>query len=87
MKHGRTLQLEEDVLCVKLSPDHRLLAVSLLDCTVKVFYTDTLKVTTRPAGRIRVIRFTCDLNSRLRSSSSCPCTDTSCPSSVWTSVT
>uniref|UniRef100_M4A5Z4 WD repeat-containing protein 3 n=1 Tax=Xiphophorus maculatus TaxID=8083 RepID=M4A5Z4_XIPMA len=41
--HTRTLQLEEDVLCVKFSPDHRLLAVSLLDCTVKVFYTDTLK--------------------------------------------
>uniref|UniRef100_A0A3Q2QN19 WD repeat domain 3 n=1 Tax=Fundulus heteroclitus TaxID=8078 RepID=A0A3Q2QN19_FUNHE len=41
--HARTLQLEEDVLCVKLSPDHRLLAVSLLDCTVKIFYTDTLK--------------------------------------------
>ncbi|XP_061547569.1 WD repeat-containing protein 3 [Phycodurus eques] len=43
LKHTRTLQLEEDVLCVKFSPDHRLLAVSLLDCTVKVFYTDTLK--------------------------------------------
>uniref|UniRef100_A0AAQ6AI10 Small-subunit processome Utp12 domain-containing protein n=1 Tax=Amphiprion ocellaris TaxID=80972 RepID=A0AAQ6AI10_AMPOC len=43
VKHTRTLQLEEDVLCVKFSPDHRLLAVSLLDCTVKVFYTDTLK--------------------------------------------
>lgn len=46
MKHTRTLQLEEDVLCVKFSPDHRLLAVSLLDCTVKIFYTDTLKVHT-----------------------------------------
>lgn len=43
LKHTRTLQLEEDVLCVKHSPDQRLLAVSLLDCTVKVFYTDTLK--------------------------------------------
>uniref|UniRef100_A0A1A8G6Z8 WD repeat-containing protein 3 n=2 Tax=Nothobranchius korthausae TaxID=1143690 RepID=A0A1A8G6Z8_9TELE len=43
LKHTRTLQLDEDVLCVKLSPDHRLLAVSLLDCTVKIFYTDTLK--------------------------------------------
>lgn len=49
MKHTRTLQLEEDVLCVKLSPDHRLLAVSLLDCTVKLFYTDTLKVKTHRA--------------------------------------
>ncbi|XP_029314804.1 WD repeat-containing protein 3 [Cottoperca gobio] len=43
VKHTRTLQLEEDILCVKFSPDHRLLAVSLLDNTVKVFYTDTLK--------------------------------------------
>lgn len=43
VKHARTLQLEEDVLCVKFSPDHRLLAVSLLDCTVKIFYADTLK--------------------------------------------
>uniref|UniRef100_A0A667ZM00 WD repeat domain 3 n=1 Tax=Myripristis murdjan TaxID=586833 RepID=A0A667ZM00_9TELE len=43
VKHSRTLQLDEDVLCVKFSPDHRLLAVSLLDCTVKIFYTDTLK--------------------------------------------
>ncbi|XP_023837028.1 WD repeat-containing protein 3 [Salvelinus sp. IW2-2015] len=43
VKHMRTLQLDEDVLCVKYSPDQRLLAVSLLDCTVKVFYTDTLK--------------------------------------------
>uniref|UniRef100_A0A8D3BLN1 WD repeat-containing protein 3 n=1 Tax=Scophthalmus maximus TaxID=52904 RepID=A0A8D3BLN1_SCOMX len=43
VKHTRTLQLEEDVLCVKFSPDHRLLAISLLDCTVKIFYTDTLK--------------------------------------------
>ncbi|KAI4805886.1 hypothetical protein KUCAC02_010481 [Chaenocephalus aceratus] len=43
LNHTRTLQLEEDILCVKFSPDNRLLAVSLLDCTVKVFYTDTLK--------------------------------------------
>uniref|UniRef100_A0AAY5F0J3 WD repeat-containing protein 3 n=1 Tax=Electrophorus electricus TaxID=8005 RepID=A0AAY5F0J3_ELEEL len=42
-KHTRTLQLDEDVLCVRYSPDQRLLAVSLLDCTVKIFYTDTLK--------------------------------------------
>ncbi|XP_046902747.1 WD repeat-containing protein 3 [Hypomesus transpacificus] len=43
LNHTRTLQLEEDVLCVKYSPNQRLLAVSLLDCTVKIFYTDTLK--------------------------------------------
>uniref|UniRef100_A0A3B3QTV1 WD repeat domain 3 n=1 Tax=Paramormyrops kingsleyae TaxID=1676925 RepID=A0A3B3QTV1_9TELE len=43
VKHTRTLQLDEDVLCVRYTPDQRLLAVSLLDCTVKVFYADTLK--------------------------------------------
>lgn len=44
VKHTRTLQLDEDVLCVSYSPNQKLLAVSLLDCTVKVFYVDTLKV-------------------------------------------
>ncbi|XP_041128351.1 WD repeat-containing protein 3-like [Polyodon spathula] len=43
VNHKRTLQLDEDVLCVRYSPNQRLLAVSLLDCTVKLFYTDTLK--------------------------------------------
>lgn len=44
MKQVRVLQLDEDVLCVRYSPNQKLLAVSLLDCTVKIFYTDTLKV-------------------------------------------
>ncbi|XP_004714929.1 WD repeat-containing protein 3 [Echinops telfairi] len=43
VKQTRTLQLDEDVLCVSYSPNQQLLAVSLLDCTVKVFYVDTLK--------------------------------------------
>lgn len=41
--HTRTLQLSDDVLSVRLSQDGRLLAVSLLDSTVKVFFVDTLK--------------------------------------------
>lgn len=45
VKQTRVLQLDEDVLCVRYSPNQKLLAVSLLDCTVKIFYTDTLKVT------------------------------------------
>lgn len=40
----KTLKMDEDVLGVKFSPDQRLLAVSLLDNTIKVFFTDTLKV-------------------------------------------
>lgn len=43
MAHTKTLKMTDDVLAVKHSPDGRLLAVSLLDSTVKVFYTDTLK--------------------------------------------
>lgn len=44
VKQTRALQLDEDVLCVSYSPNQKLLAVSLLDCTVKIFYVDTLKV-------------------------------------------
>ncbi|KAM0754199.1 WD40 repeat-like protein [Meredithblackwellia eburnea MCA 4105] len=43
MAHTKTLKMTDDVLAVKYSPDGRLLAVSLLDSTVKVFYADTLK--------------------------------------------
>ncbi|EPY81455.1 WD repeat domain 3 [Camelus ferus] len=43
VKQTRTLQLDEEVLCVRYSPNQKLLAVSLLDCTVKIFYVDTLK--------------------------------------------
>ncbi|XP_057576695.1 WD repeat-containing protein 3 isoform X2 [Hippopotamus amphibius kiboko] len=43
VKQTRTLQLDEEVLCVSYSPNQKLLAVSLLDCTVKIFYVDTLK--------------------------------------------
>lgn len=34
--HTRTLKMADDVLCVRVSPDARLLAVSLLDSTIKV---------------------------------------------------
>ena len=44
LSHVRTLKMSEDVLVVKYTPDQRLLAVALLDCTVKVFFSDTLKV-------------------------------------------
>lgn len=41
--HDTTLELNDDVLCVKLSPENKYLAVSLLDNTVKVFFFDTMK--------------------------------------------
>ncbi|KDR83852.1 hypothetical protein GALMADRAFT_55599 [Galerina marginata CBS 339.88] len=41
--HIRTLKMSDDVLAVRYSPNNKLLAVALLDSTVKVFYQDTLK--------------------------------------------
>jgi U3 small nucleolar RNA-associated protein 12 len=43
LAHTRTLKVSEDVLVLRFSPDARLLAVSTLDSTVKVFFIDTLK--------------------------------------------
>ncbi|KAK3801649.1 hypothetical protein RRG08_033836 [Elysia crispata] len=43
LEHTRTLKMDEDILCLKFTPNHKLLAVALLDSTVKVFFTDTLK--------------------------------------------
>ena len=39
----KTLKLTDDVLAVKNSPDGKLLAVGLLDSTIKIFYADSLK--------------------------------------------
>lgn len=43
--HTRTLKLEESVLCIRMSPNNRFIAVSLLDSTIKIFFLDTFKVT------------------------------------------
>ncbi|KAJ9610028.1 beta transducin [Cladophialophora chaetospira] len=42
--HTRTLKVSDDILSVCFSPDERLLAVSTLDSTVKVFFVDSLKL-------------------------------------------
>jgi hypothetical protein len=36
IQHMRTLKMADDVLCVKVSPDGKMLAVALLDATIKV---------------------------------------------------
>jgi U3 small nucleolar RNA-associated protein 12 len=41
--HVRTLKMTDDVLAVRYSPDGRLLAVALLDSTVKIFFANDLK--------------------------------------------
>lgn len=43
LKNTHKLEFNDDVLAVKLSPDMRFVAASLLDSTVKVYYRDTLK--------------------------------------------
>ncbi|KAK9474914.1 WD40-repeat-containing domain protein [Dipodascopsis tothii] len=43
LKHTRTLELSDDVLSVRVSPDGKYVAASLLDNTIKVFFADTLK--------------------------------------------
>ncbi|CAL1297727.1 unnamed protein product [Larinioides sclopetarius] len=40
----RTLQMPEEVLCLKYSPDGKKLAVALLDSTVQVLFSDSLKL-------------------------------------------
>ncbi|KAG1892575.1 WD-repeat-containing protein [Suillus subluteus] len=43
LNHTRTLKMSDEVLFVRYSPNGKLLAVALLDSTVKIFYQDTLK--------------------------------------------
>jgi U3 small nucleolar RNA-associated protein 12 len=42
--HIRTLKVADDILSVRFSPDSRLIAVALLDNTVKIFFVDSLKL-------------------------------------------
>ena len=44
LAHARTLTVADDILSLRFSPDSRLLALSLLDNTVKVFFVDSLKL-------------------------------------------
>ena len=44
LAHARTLKVADDILSLRFSPDSRLLALSLLDNTVKVFFVDSLKL-------------------------------------------
>lgn len=44
LAHTRTLKVLDDILSLCFSPDSRLLAVALLDNTVKVFFVDSLKL-------------------------------------------
>eukprot|EP01091_Cochliopodium_minus_P000911 TRINITY_DN1080_c0_g4_i1.p1 TRINITY_DN1080_c0_g4~~TRINITY_DN1080_c0_g4_i1.p1 ORF type:complete len:1003 (-),score=321.23 TRINITY_DN1080_c0_g4_i1:121-3129(-) len=39
---AQTIEMSDDVLCVKFSPNGKFIAVALLDSTVKIFFADTL---------------------------------------------
>ncbi|XP_054164295.1 WD repeat-containing protein 3-like [Oppia nitens] len=41
--YKRTLKMDEGVLCVRVSPNGKFVAISLLDSTVKLYFYDTLK--------------------------------------------
>ncbi|GIL45803.1 hypothetical protein Vafri_2953 [Volvox africanus] len=43
VRHVKTVSVADDVLSVRLSPDGKLLAVALLDATVKVYFADSMK--------------------------------------------
>lgn len=57
----KTLKMDESVSSIQLSPDQRLLAVALLDSTVKIMFSDTLKVSysVRRASGCRIILYGC----------------------------
>ena len=74
--HIRTLKMTDDILSVRFSPDGRLIAVALLDFTVKVFFQDTMKFFLSLYGH--KVRF----RVHLRGLADCLI---SCPSSRWTS--
>lgn len=75
--HTRTLKLEDTVLCVRLSPNAKFIAVALLDSTVKIFFVDTFKVRS-------LFPFQSTLtNYNLFNSFICHCTDTNCLYYVW----
>ncbi|XP_063934117.1 WD repeat-containing protein 3-like [Zophobas morio] len=66
-----TLLMSDDVLCVKYSPDARFLAVALLDCTIKIFFQDTLKFFTSLYGhKLPVTKFDISADSTLLVSAS-----------------
>lgn len=64
--HTQTLDLNEDVLCVKISPDGKYLAVSLLNNNVQVVFFDTLKLFLTLYGhKLPVLSIDISLDSKL----------------------
>jgi U3 small nucleolar RNA-associated protein 12 len=71
LTHSRTLKLNDDILSLCFSPDSRLVAVSTLDNTVKVFFNDSLKIFLNLYGhKLPVISISISSDSKLIATSS-----------------
>jgi U3 small nucleolar RNA-associated protein 12 len=69
--HTRSLKVNDDILSLCYSPDSRLLAVSTLDNTVKVFFNDSLKLFLNLYGhKLPVISISISSDSKLIATSS-----------------
>ena len=64
--HIRTLKVSDDILSLRFSPDSRLVALALLDNTVKVFFVDSLKLFLNLYGhKLPVLNMDISYDSRL----------------------
>lgn len=71
LTHTRTLKLTDDILSLSFTPDARLLALSTLDNTIKVFFTDSLKLFLTLYGhKLPVLSISISADSKLLASSS-----------------
>jgi U3 small nucleolar RNA-associated protein 12 len=71
LNHVRSLKLNDDILSLCFSPDSKLLAVSTLDNTVKVFFVDSLKIFLNLYGhKLPVISMSIASDSKLIATSS-----------------
>jgi U3 small nucleolar RNA-associated protein 12 len=71
LTHSRSLKLNDDILSICFSPDSKLIAVSTLDNTVKVFFNDTLKLFLNLYGhKLPVISISISSDSKLIATSS-----------------
>jgi U3 small nucleolar RNA-associated protein 12 len=55
---SQTVEMSAEVLCAKFSRDGKYVAVSLLDSTVKIFFTDSMKFYLSLFGhKVRIVYF------------------------------
>jgi U3 small nucleolar RNA-associated protein 12 len=71
LTHTRSLKVNDDILSLCFSPDSRLLAVATLDNTVKIFFTESLKLFLNLYGhKLPVVSMSISSDSKLIATSS-----------------